>query len=686
MDVLESRRNWHRHVAVALTAFGRASRLATCCRTPKPWGRARNSRWRATCATKLRYTPLAIVSVCAVSLMLAGCLPDLPARAPRDTSEIGGASTQAPETATSTIGPKGGRIELASSDPSHPEARVVLDVPKGAFSSPVGLTMSLVAAEKSTVGDGSEIAGRLVRIEPGGLELLRPATLSLPSPPADQSALHVTVLYRESAEAAWTPIPTFVVDEAKGTVSAALWHFSEFRAAFLASDDAFDTAFDPERDGFGFADIGHHIGHPKDCPDGASIAFAAYASWFFEHKPDVGLKGRYCSSCFDPRSLTRSEVVERSRLLCEDGLALTCQLFLRFYASWVSIFRGFEALDQAEDGDWQQYWSIRNAMFRTARPQLLLLGMSGDACNNDTCRHSVLATGYTARSIRIYDPSYPEETRELAFGPSGMEEYDGRYVKLFHLDDCQIFKVIEEMGLFEAFEPKMCSPESCDGCDNNCDGDVDEGDTCVEPAFENPQDSETEDVQITITQIETTGGSREIKLFAKVETERGRPLQRLTAGNFVLRETIEGISSVVPVDSVYTAESSSEGMSAGLLIDSSGSMGKSTDPGSPLSQAKAGAKLFVDKLKPEDAAAVLNFGSTVETQCEFTNDRQTLLAAIDAFPDGGNTAMYDALLEGIDMAIPRSGQRALVLLSDGGDNSSECTPCRPSEVVPALKA
>jgi Mg-chelatase subunit ChlD len=229
------------------------------------------------------------------------------------------------------------------------------------------------------------------------------------------------------------------------------------------------------------------------------------------------------------------------------------------------------------------------------------------------------------------------------------------------------------------------APEKCDGLDNDCDTQTDEDDVCGEPPFENPDDTETSDVQVTVTQVETSPGSKQIKLFAKVETQQGKPLQQLTIGNFVLRETVGGATQTLPIDSLFATKETTESMSAGLLIDSSGSMG--SGDGSPLAQAKIAAKLFVTKLKPQDTAAVIDFGSEVHVNADFTNDKQALFGAIDACSDGGMTSMYDALDTGITMIAGRPGQRALVLLSDGGDNDSACTPCTPNNAVaPAVAA
>jgi VWFA-related protein len=111
--------------------------------------------------------------------------------------------------------------------------------------------------------------------------------------------------------------------------------------------------------------------------------------------------------------------------------------------------------------------------------------------------------------------------------------------------------------------------------------------------------------------------------------------------------------------------------SVGLIIDNSGSMREKR-----ADVAKA-ALDFVTASNPEDEMFVVNFNEKVyfglPNSMGFTNDVHLLRAALTTAP-GGLTALYDALAAGIEhLKTCARDRKALVVLSDGGDNASHRT-------------
>jgi Ca-activated chloride channel family protein len=110
----------------------------------------------------------------------------------------------------------------------------------------------------------------------------------------------------------------------------------------------------------------------------------------------------------------------------------------------------------------------------------------------------------------------------------------------------------------------------------------------------------------------------------------------------------------------------------GLLIDSSTSMrGRRNDV------TAAGAS-FATIGDPLDEYFTLNFNEAVwpglPSGIEFTSDGGQLRAALAAAPARGMTALYDAIDRGLDhLQRGTRDRRALVVVSDGGDNSSAHT-------------
>jgi tight adherence protein C len=111
-------------------------------------------------------------------------------------------------------------------------------------------------------------------------------------------------------------------------------------------------------------------------------------------------------------------------------------------------------------------------------------------------------------------------------------------------------------------------------------------------------------------------------------------------------------------------------VSVALAIDVSGSM---ADDGK-LAEAQAAAKSFVGQTRPRDRMVVVAFNDEVSLAQPLTNDRRLLGRAIDGLSPGGNTRIYDALAQSVSqLALAPAGSRAVVLLTDGADNSSAWT-------------
>ena len=114
-------------------------------------------------------------------------------------------------------------------------------------------------------------------------------------------------------------------------------------------------------------------------------------------------------------------------------------------------------------------------------------------------------------------------------------------------------------------------------------------------------------------------------------------------------------------------------VSVGLIIDNSASM-----------RAKAGEVLaatveFARKSNPRDELFALAFNDEVH---EALHDRRFLMAddvtalhqAVGSLRPEGRTALYDAIMAGLDrLAEGSRARKVLIVLSDGGDNASRAT-------------
>jgi len=168
-----------------------------------------------------------------------------------------------------------------------------------------------------------------------------------------------------------------------------------------------------------------------------------------------------------------------------------------------------------------------------------------------------------------------------------------------------------------------------------------------------------EDANIRITQIDTTQFPR-VTFFVSITDANGQPLA-VDANRLIIMENgqqipldqIEGIGEVGPITTLLVMD----------VSDSMNSAGK-------LDSAKAAAHEFISRMRPEDSAGLVAFNTRVNTVQEVTSDPDVLNSAIDGLTAGNNTAMYDALMTAIDQLQGVEGRKAIIVLTDGLDNSS----------------
>ena len=107
----------------------------------------------------------------------------------------------------------------------------------------------------------------------------------------------------------------------------------------------------------------------------------------------------------------------------------------------------------------------------------------------------------------------------------------------------------------------------------------------------------------------------------------------------------------------------------GLVIDNSGSMGAKRP------EVVAAAEEFAKSSNPQDEMFVVNFSQNVSMGLPkgvpFTSDVQQLRDAASSTPAYGNTALYDGLAAGLGhLKMGTASRKALIVISDGGDNAS----------------
>jgi len=105
-----------------------------------------------------------------------------------------------------------------------------------------------------------------------------------------------------------------------------------------------------------------------------------------------------------------------------------------------------------------------------------------------------------------------------------------------------------------------------------------------------------------------------------------------------------------------------------LLVDASGSMGDRRKSAS----SRMAAVQILSALDAEDEVAMAGFDHKYWGVVAFTRERERILASFDELEPFGSTALHDALDKAArDLASHGEGRRAVVVITDGVDTSSQ---------------
>lgn len=106
-----------------------------------------------------------------------------------------------------------------------------------------------------------------------------------------------------------------------------------------------------------------------------------------------------------------------------------------------------------------------------------------------------------------------------------------------------------------------------------------------------------------------------------------------------------------------------------LCVDTSGSMASTDIAPSRAEAAKAAVRAFIDGTPAATRIGIVSFSNLVDLVAPLGDDRPALLDAVDRIPPpNGGTAIGEALAAAAG-ALPDRGHRAIVLITDGVNNT-----------------
>src|SRR5215472_6189484 len=153
---------------------------------------------------------------------------------------------------------------------------------------------------------------------------------------------------------------------------------------------------------------------------------------------------------------------------------------------------------------------------------------------------------------------------------------------------------------------------------------------------------------------------RLVEVYATVLDHKGKFVDGLRRDDFQILE--DGKPQRISI-----FENNLEALSCAILLDTTGSMREA------LPRVKNSVTKLIDGLAPQDSIAIYTFDDHLTVRQDFTSDKDAAKRAVLRTRAAGSTALFDALSEASEELAKRPGKKALIVFTDGDDNSSLLT-------------
>ena len=140
------------------------------------------------------------------------------------------------------------------------------------------------------------------------------------------------------------------------------------------------------------------------------------------------------------------------------------------------------------------------------------------------------------------------------------------------------------------------------------------------------------------------------------------PMQRFVTG--LNQDNFEVFEGKTP-QTIRNFSSEDVPISVGIILDTSGSMGDKLD------RVRDAVNQFCDAANPEDEFFLISFADEPRLAVDFTTSGDEIKKELVFTRPKGRTSLLDAIRMGLaKMKTARYGKKALLIISDGGDNHS----------------